>query len=538
MTNRCGWSKKEDWLYAGFTFVSGWGRDDNYLKRENYALYSFSHNLYFLPICEQFLSSNPVSEAPLSRSHHLIVYSRWRPTTLHWRIPHAYSQWHPAFGQGRGLREYVIRVFIDFYSHIRSNASAWIEWILFNVKATTHLLLVQALSWVWKSLASLNRLAKMVCRCQIQYICVRHAYKSNHYSDQVQAWWCCFRFDGWWRLCRGKLKDLYTMREHTAEWFIVSMLCWMKPSHCINPMLSLLSKLLLFPKLGSLPIKLSFLWPVSKRVKTFWFMLVLPAWALLRFNWQRMLERKYPTVNDILEPSIDNHHPFYSKRIFITAGSDEKVAFCENLGATKGINYKKQDWAEEVKLMEYVQDGYTIDWGLYKGCQGDIQPRCRRDHRFRWQGLLWKEYRHIGCWWSHGPFGVPFRYILYPPTHPSLVIITHPIYHIVGPVIEKVNIGPMLRKRLRVSWWLWICKHAWDWLTFSHLCRLKALHFAVDRSNTKAVCVMLLPNMWLMSTLQRVPTTTSCSSKKNLTGRISLTHIFWWKATRPWARLS
>lgn len=56
----------------------------------------------------------------------------------------------------------------------------------------------------------------------------------------------------------------------------------------------------------------------------------------------------------------------------------------------------------------------------------------------------------------------PVHFISTSPTHPSLVI-THPIYHIVGPVIEKVNIGPMLRKRLRVSWWLWICKHAWDW---------------------------------------------------------------------------
>lgn len=43
------------------------------------------------------------------------------------------------------------------------------------------------------------------------------------------------------------------------------------------------------------------------------------------------------------------YYVFYSKRIFITAGSDDKVAFCEKLGATKGINYKKQDWAEEVK---------------------------------------------------------------------------------------------------------------------------------------------------------------------------------------------
>jgi NADPH:quinone reductase-like Zn-dependent oxidoreductase len=34
--------------------------------------------------------------------------------------------------------------------------------------------------------------------------------------------------------------------------------------------------------------------------------------------------------------------------VFTTAGSDEKVAFCEQLGATKGFNYKTQDWAKGV----------------------------------------------------------------------------------------------------------------------------------------------------------------------------------------------
>lgn len=59
-----------------------------------------------------------------------------------------------------------------------------------------------------------------------------------------------------------------------------------------------------------------------------------------------MLERKYAVYTKVYW--IVNWQSFYSKRIFITAGSDEKVAFCEKLGATKGINYKKQDWAEEV----------------------------------------------------------------------------------------------------------------------------------------------------------------------------------------------
>ncbi|KAI8373079.1 NAD(P)H quinone oxidoreductase, PIG3 family [Radiomyces spectabilis] len=37
-----------------------------------------------------------------------------------------------------------------------------------------------------------------------------------------------------------------------------------------------------------------------------------------------------------------------AKRIFITAGSDEKLEFCKSLGATTAINYKTQDWAEVI----------------------------------------------------------------------------------------------------------------------------------------------------------------------------------------------
>lgn len=37
-------------------------------------------------------------------------------------------------------------------------------------------------------------------------------------------------------------------------------------------------------------------------------------------------------------------------KIYVTAGSDEKIKFCESIGATKGINYKTSDWAEEVSM--------------------------------------------------------------------------------------------------------------------------------------------------------------------------------------------
>ncbi|SJX60161.1 related to NADPH quinone oxidoreductase homolog PIG3 [Sporisorium reilianum f. sp. reilianum] len=39
---------------------------------------------------------------------------------------------------------------------------------------------------------------------------------------------------------------------------------------------------------------------------------------------------------------------FGAGKIYITAGSDEKIAFCESLGADKGFNYKAGDWAAEL----------------------------------------------------------------------------------------------------------------------------------------------------------------------------------------------
>jgi NADPH:quinone reductase-like Zn-dependent oxidoreductase len=37
-----------------------------------------------------------------------------------------------------------------------------------------------------------------------------------------------------------------------------------------------------------------------------------------------------------------------ANKVYITAGSEEKIKFCESVGAEKGINYKASDWAEEV----------------------------------------------------------------------------------------------------------------------------------------------------------------------------------------------
>lgn len=44
--------------------------------------------------------------------------------------------------------------------------------------------------------------------------------------------------------------------------------------------------------------------------------------------------------------------------IFVTVGSDAKVSFCEELGATKGFNYHSDDW---VKGILDATDGYGVD---------------------------------------------------------------------------------------------------------------------------------------------------------------------------------
>ncbi|EST09760.1 Alcohol dehydrogenase GroES-like protein [Kalmanozyma brasiliensis GHG001] len=39
---------------------------------------------------------------------------------------------------------------------------------------------------------------------------------------------------------------------------------------------------------------------------------------------------------------------FGAGKIYITAGSEEKIQFCQEIGADKGFNYKTSDWAEEL----------------------------------------------------------------------------------------------------------------------------------------------------------------------------------------------
>jgi len=42
--------------------------------------------------------------------------------------------------------------------------------------------------------------------------------------------------------------------------------------------------------------------------------------------------------------------------VYATAGSDEKVAACERLGAKKAFNYKTQDWSKELKGINVILD--------------------------------------------------------------------------------------------------------------------------------------------------------------------------------------
>ncbi|KAK0105512.1 hypothetical protein ONS95_004127 [Cadophora gregata] len=47
-----------------------------------------------------------------------------------------------------------------------------------------------------------------------------------------------------------------------------------------------------------------------------------------------------------------------ASKIFVTAGSDEKVEFCKTLGATAGFNYHTQNWVSGIKA---ATDGHGVD---------------------------------------------------------------------------------------------------------------------------------------------------------------------------------
>ena len=43
----------------------------------------------------------------------------------------------------------------------------------------------------------------------------------------------------------------------------------------------------------------------------------------------------------------------FGARVFATAGSDEKCAYCEDLGAERAINYKTQSFVKEIKDLTF-----------------------------------------------------------------------------------------------------------------------------------------------------------------------------------------
>ncbi|CAO3672441.1 unnamed protein product [Umbelopsis vinacea] len=98
-----------------------------------------------------------------------------------------------------------------------------------------------------------------------------------------------------------------------------------------------------------------------------------------------------------------------ANKIFVTVGSDEKVSFCENIGATKGFNYKKGDWAKELKEYNHGQGVNIIIDFIGKNYFAQNIDSLAVDGR--------------------------------------MVILAF----LSGSVIDKVDLMPMLRKRIRIE---------------------------------------------------------------------------------------
>ncbi|CAO3625544.1 unnamed protein product [Mucor hiemalis] len=98
-----------------------------------------------------------------------------------------------------------------------------------------------------------------------------------------------------------------------------------------------------------------------------------------------------------------------ANRIFVTVGSDEKVKFCESIGATKAINYKTEDWSDVI-LKETNGKGVNV-----------LIDFIGKDY--------WFKNIEVASLDSHW------------------VILAF----MSGFVIDKVDISPLLRKRIRIE---------------------------------------------------------------------------------------
>lgn len=94
----------------------------------------------------------------------------------------------------------------------------------------------------------------------------------------------------------------------------------------------------------------------------------------------------------------------------MTAGSDDKIKFCEELGATKGFNYHKEDWVEGIQAADdhgvdvivdfigknYSQgnfevaaiDGRIVQLASLSGSklEAGLDIRLLENKRLRWEG--------------------------------------------------------------------------------------------------------------------------------------------------------
>ncbi|KAI7889891.1 NADPH:quinone reductase [Mucor mucedo] len=98
-----------------------------------------------------------------------------------------------------------------------------------------------------------------------------------------------------------------------------------------------------------------------------------------------------------------------ANRIFVTVGSDEKVKFCESIGATKGINYKTENWSDVI-LKETEGKGVDV-----------LVDFIARDY--------WKQNIEV--------MAVDGHWVI--------------LAYMSGSVIETFDMIPLLRKRIRIE---------------------------------------------------------------------------------------
>ncbi|KAL9934482.1 hypothetical protein V8E36_006938 [Tilletia maclaganii] len=79
---------------------------------------------------------------------------------------------------------------------------------------------------------------------------------------------------------------------------------------------------------------------------------------------------------------------FGASKVFVTAGSQDKIDFCKSLGATEGINYKNGDWGKELNtLTEGKGVNVIMDFIGSSYLRANLDS-LRLDGRMTLQGLM------------------------------------------------------------------------------------------------------------------------------------------------------